>query len=78
MDEIGAGPSHSFSKALRCLAQETGISKTSALSATKLLKLKVKCGGSRMCAKQRAFPESNMTWMFNLKCILAIGLSNMA
>jgi hypothetical protein len=38
LDEIGAMLEHTPQKSLRCLAQETGISKSSAAIATNLLK----------------------------------------
>jgi hypothetical protein len=40
LDEIGARLEHTPHKSLRCLAQEMGISKSSAATATKLLKLR--------------------------------------
>jgi hypothetical protein len=40
LDEISARLEHTPQKSLRCLAQETRISKSSAQTATKLLKLK--------------------------------------
>jgi hypothetical protein len=40
LDEIGARLEHTPQKSLRCLAQETGISKSSAAKVTKLIKLR--------------------------------------
>jgi biotin operon repressor len=41
LDEIGARLEHTSQKSLRCLAQQTGISKSSVAKAMKLLKLQL-------------------------------------
>jgi hypothetical protein len=76
LDEIGARLEHSPQKSLRLIAQETGISKTSARTATILLKLKPNetavvhelqpCDPANRginAGKQRAFPPPAGVWV---------------
>jgi transposase len=80
LDEIGARLEHSPRKSLRLIAQETGISKTSARTATILLKLKPNetravhevqphdPANRGMCVeKQRGFPPPGAVWV-SLMC----------
>jgi hypothetical protein len=76
LDEIGARLEHSPQKSLRLIAQETGISKTSARTATILLKLKSNetsvvhelqprdpANREMHVGKQRAFPPPAAVWV---------------